>query len=369
MKYLRILLSILILFGCFNFQSIANPILQSVQSNNPDELIRSGYSLYQQRKFTEAIVFFEKAAQLRPNDFRPLALIGASYEGQDKFKSASEVYAKAIALQPKEKMLYLAKASADSIRKATDEALAACRKALELDPNYAEAYAVIGNTLRYDENRRSEAISAYESAIKSDPKFLESYEPLGEILVGMKNEKGAELIFKKAMEADPKKMCGRNDFGRLLVKQGRLVEARELWKGRTSDEELTMPKFIELLEWAENLKRATDALAKAPNNPEVLVQMGLAVMEGNPFIRDGRHQKAIRYFNQALKLKPAFAKAQYGICKAHLQFAKTPDEKKIADQELAKLRKMDKSLALELEEYRKEQLGGILLGSPVDFNK
>lgn len=324
--------------------------------------------MYQQKKFAEAIVFFEKAAQLRPNDFRPLALIGASYEGLDKFKSASEVYAKAIAIQPKEKMLYLAKAAADSVRKATDEALVACRKALELDPNYAEAFAIIGNTLRYDDNRRSEAISAYESAIKADPKFLDSYEPLGEILVGMKNEKGAEQVFKKAMEADPKKMCGRNDFGRLLVKQGRLIEARELWKGRTSDEELTIPKFIELLQWAENLKRAEDALTKAPNNPEVLVQMGLAVMEGNPFIQDGRHLKAIDYFNHALKLKPGFAKAQYGICKARMQIAITPAEKKIMDQELMKLRKLNKALADELEAYRKDQ-GTFPAFSVVNFNK
>jgi thioredoxin-like negative regulator of GroEL len=108
---------------------------------------------------------------------------------------------------------------------------------------------------------------------------------LAEYLNRRKDEKGAEEVFRQGMAADPKHMGGRFALGRMLVKQGRLSEARELWEGKTSDEDRTMPQFIELLKRAENLKRATDALATRPKDPEALIDMGLAVMEG-----DGRRR-------------------------------------------------------------------------------
>ena len=101
-------------------------------------------------------------------------------------------------------------------------------------------------------------------------------------------------------------------------------------------------QLIELLKRAENLKRATDALAQKPKDPEALTEMGLAVMEGDSWVVDGRQKRAIVYFKEALTLKPNYARAQYGICKAYIQIADTfKNEKKTLDQELTKLRQLD----------------------------
>ena len=232
---------------------------------------------------------------------------------------------------------------------------------------------MIGDTLRFEEKRQGEAISAYRTAIKLKPDYLIAYKQLAIILEQTNDEKGLEEVFKKCMELDPLKMVGRFELGRKLVKQGRLAEARELWTGKTTAVDNTIPSFIEVLERAENLNRITEALKANPKNPELLVQMGLAVMEGEPWIRDGRQEKALVYFNQALKLKPGFARAQYGICKAYIEIAAIlPAKKKIADQEMIKLRMLDKARADELEQYRKGHIGGIpggIVGSPVDLNK
>jgi tetratricopeptide (TPR) repeat protein len=120
---------------------------------------------------------------------------------QMKMRSASEAFAKAIQLQPQNKELYLFKATADARRGAKEEALATARKALELDPAYAEAYATIGETLRWDEKRRNEAIEAYRSAIKANSHLLPAYEPLNALLVETKDEKGAEEVFRQGMAA------------------------------------------------------------------------------------------------------------------------------------------------------------------------
>jgi tetratricopeptide (TPR) repeat protein len=334
-----------------------------------DELIRSAYALSQQGKLDEALVNLKKAADLNPKDFRPLALIGYIYSAQRKMKSASESYAAAILLQPQMKELYLAKAEVDRLRNAHEEALAACRKATEVDPSFAEAYAMIGDLLRFDDKRRPEAIAALRSAIKINPALPQPYDHLGGILEYAKDEKGAEEVFRQGMAADPKHMGGRFTLGRMLVKQGRLAEARELWEGRTSDEDRTMPQFIELLKRAENLKRATDALAQKPRDPEALIDMGLAVMDGDSWVIDGRQKRAIVYFKQALELKPDSSRAQFNICKAYVQITDMfSKEKKTLDVEMEKLRKLDPKLADEMEQYRKNYQGAII-GSPVKLEQ
>lgn len=284
-------------------------------------------------------------------------------------KSASEAFAGAIRLEPQRKELYMAKAEADYLRNAHEEALAACRKAIEVDPNYAEAYVMIGDLLAFDKKRRDEAVAALQAAMKINPALPKPYEILGSILQSEKDEAGAEKVFQQGITADPKRMAGRFPLGRLLVKQGRLGEARELWEGRTSDEDRTYPQFIELLKRAENLKRATEALAKNPKSPDALIDMGFAVMEGDSWVVDRRQERAIVYFKEALEIKPDSARAQYGICKAYVEIMDTfGKDKSLMDREIAKLRQLDPKLADEMESYRKNYHGG-LIASPVKIDQ
>ena len=242
----------------------------------------------------------------------------------------------------------------------------AAQQAVKLKPTFAEAYFMIGQLLRFKKDRQAEAIKAYETALQLKPQLWEAYDNLGQIYEQNKDEKGAEQIFRKAMIADPNGMAGRFMLGRMLVKQGRLTEARELWNHRTSDKDNTYPQFIDLLTRAENLKKVTDALASDQSNPVALVEMGLAVMEGDSWVVDGRQKRAIEYFRKALAAKPNYARAQYAIVKAYIQIAAIfSKENPTVDAELAKLRLLDAKLADELVEYRKTYRAG-LMASPVN---
>jgi tetratricopeptide (TPR) repeat protein len=343
---------------------------QQTQNTEAEQVFRSALTLYRQGKYDEALAMCIKASSLDAGDYRPRALAGYVYAAQRKLKSASEAFAQAIGLQPKVRELYLAKAGVDRLRNAHQDALAVCRKAVEVDPNYAEAYAMLGDLLKFDKESRVEAISALRTAIKLKPTLVQPYDDLGQILESSHDEKGAEEVFRQGMGADPNHMAGRFTLGRMMVKQGRLAEARQLWEGRTSDEDRTFPQFIELLQRAENLKRATDTLAQKPNDPSALVDMGLAVMEGDHWVVDGRQKRALVYFRQALKIKPDFARAQYGICKAYIQGVDGgKDEKKTIDEELAKLRKLDSALAAELDEYRKKYVSGLIAAPSVKLDQ
>lgn len=355
---MKLLITSFLLLAVFAIPAAAQATQQ--QDRQAQELFDKAVKLYQDGKFDEALPLLLKATEFSPNDYRTRALAGFIYVVQRKYKSGSEAFAEALRLEPRAKELYLVKAKADQFRNASADAIAATRKAIEVDPNYAEAYALLGELIGFDKKLSAEAISALRTALKLNPKLLGSYEVLGAILAYTKDKQGAEEAFRQGMAADPKRMVGRFKLGRLLVEQGRVAEARKLWDERTSDQDNTFPQFIEVLKRAENLQRAKDALAKKPEDPEALVAMGLAVMEGDHWVVDGRQKRALVYFRKALELKPGFARAQYGVVKAFIQgvdFAK--DESKIVDEELAKLRTLDTSLAAELEEYRKTYVTGI----------
>lgn len=343
---------------------------QTPQTSNTDALVQAAYNAYENGKFDEAIANCAKALAINPNDFRANGIAGLAYSAQFKMKSASAEFAAAIKIRPDVKDFYILKAKADIRLGEVDQAIAGCRKALELDPNYAEAYATIGDALEPSEKRQAEAVSAYQSALKLDPKLFRAYEALGELFLNLKDEKSAEEILRQGMAADPKRMSGRFALGRLYVKKGKLVEARQLWNERTSDEDRFGPKFIDLLTRAENMKRATAQLAEKPNDPDALNEMGMAVMDGESWIVDHRQERAIVYFRKALQIRPDFAQAQYNIVKAMIQYmGDTGKDKKKVDQELAKLRQLDPKLAAEMEQYRKTYDGGGLVGTPINVKQ
>lgn len=376
---MNIMKLILIVLVCLSSSVLAKPTdsininrashTEQERANDVSELLRAAYNALQERKFDEALASCAKAIALNPKDYRAYALSGYAYQAQRKLKSASEAFAKAIELRPDIKELYLAKSEVDYFRNAHEEALSAARQAVKLDPRYAKAHLMIGTLLRGDKQRQTEAITAYETALSINPRLWSAYDELGAIFESANEQKRAEDLFRKGIATDPNRMAGRFALGRMYVKQGRLAEARELWDGRTSDEDRSFPQFIDLLRRAENLKRATDTLAQKPNDPDALIEMGIAVMDGESWVVDGRQKRAIEYFRKALTVKPNYARAQYSIVKAYIQIAATfRKENETVERELSTLRALDTKLAAELDNYRKNYKAG-LTASPVQLDQ
>ena len=369
--------NLLLAFSILNSINLAAPHGKVVAQSNDNQtqtaefetLLAAAKDLYRERKYDEALSNCLKAGTLNPQSHRSYVCAGEVYMRMARMKSASEAFASAIQVKPAAKELYLLKATADGSRFKLDEAVAECRRALEIDPTYAEAYLKMGDVLRWKKERSAEAVAAYEAALKLNPRLFSAYEDLGQIALRDENEKGAEELFRKAMATDPAHMSGRFALGRLLIKHDRLTDARELWEGRSSDKDSISPKFVDLLTRAENLNRASEDLAQKPNDPDALIAMGLAVMDGEHWVFDGRQKRAIVYFKKALDLRPNDKRAQYNIVKGYIEIAfMFRDQNKIVDEELKKLKKLDKGLAREMEEYRKNYVGG-LTGNPVDVNR
>ena len=327
--------------------------------------LRDALQLYEKGKLDEALVKCKLSIQLNPYEYRAHVLLGYIYGGQQKLELASQAFAQAIKVEPTDKEVYLLKAQVDYLRNAQPEALAAAKKAVTIDPNYGEAHLMVGALLKTNPKRSAEAIAELRKAIEINPQLVNAYDDLGDVFRETKQLKEAEVVYRQGMLVDPKKMAGRFALGRMLVGQGRLKEARELWDGRTSDEDRIAPSFITVLTRAENMQRAKEAIIANPNDPDALLMMGLAVMDGDHWVMDDRQKRAIVIFKKALEAKPDYAPVQQAIVKAYIQLADADQrENKNLDIELAKLRKLDPKLAAEMDEYRKTYQGGFIVEQP-----
>ena len=150
-----------------------------------------------------------------------------------------------------------------SDQKKLEEAIAAYRQAIKLQPDDAVAYYNMGNALS-DQKKLEEAIAAYRKAIELDPKFAAAYNGLGNRFSDLGKKEDAIAAYRKALSlpddtsATPTTAhaAAHNNLGFLYQQQGKLKEALAEYEAALKID----PKF----EYAKNNRDKVLALLKQP---------------------------------------------------------------------------------------------------------
>lgn len=110
--------------------------------------------------------------------------------------------------------------------KYVEEALSACTRALELDSNLASGYVCLGKVFT-GMGKYEEAVEKLQRALELEPTSDEACRGLGSAYehLGLLGE--AEKIYKSAIELKPEYWAGYNQLGNLYAKWGRFTEAAE----------------------------------------------------------------------------------------------------------------------------------------------
>ncbi len=98
------------------------------------------------------------------------------------------------------------------------------RKAIELKPDFADAYSNLGNILR-DLGELQEAELSTRKAIELKPDFADAYSNLGDILRDLGKLEEAEFLQRKAIELNPDYANAHLNLGTILNDLGKLEEA------------------------------------------------------------------------------------------------------------------------------------------------
>ena len=112
-----------------------------------------------------------------------------------------------------------------------EEALVAFEDAVKLDGNNAQAYRAMGKT--YQKRRNSaKAVEAYKTAIQIKPDYLEAYYELGQYLLTAKQYDGAQENFQKILGLDASFQDGKpKEYLKIAyLKQGNLYHRQRNYK-------------------------------------------------------------------------------------------------------------------------------------------
>jgi tetratricopeptide (TPR) repeat protein len=141
-----------------------------------------------------------------------------------------------------------------------DEAEAAYREAIRLDPTYVYAWTGLGNLLE-KLKRSDEAEAAFREAIRLDPTFVSARTDLGNLLRSLKRYDEAEATFREATRLDPTYVYAWTGLGSLLGNLKRYDEAEATFREATRLDPTYVYAWIGLGILLGNLNRSDEAEA------------------------------------------------------------------------------------------------------------
>jgi tetratricopeptide (TPR) repeat protein len=198
-------------------------------------------------------------------------------KGRDE--AALAAWKKAQELDPNDAKTYLNMGLVLARLGQVEEAVVQYKKVLALDPGSAEAHSNLGLALTR-QGRPEEGIAEYKLALKSEPDYPEVHSNLGAALAGVGKLDEAISHFKRVLELRPDSAEGLSNLGRALASAGRTDEAVALYE-----------KAVEL----------------RPDSAEARNGLGVAL------IWKKRVDEAVKEFEKAVSIRGDYADARQNL--------------------------------------------------------
>jgi Tfp pilus assembly protein PilF len=155
--------------------------------------------------------------------------MGNAYKGQGKLEEAVEVYSKALNINPDYAEAFYNIGNTLQEQGKFDEAITSYNKALAIKPDYAEAYNNMGITLK-KQGKLEEAVEAYRKALNINPDYADAHNNMGNALQDQGKLEEAITSYNKVLSLKPDDAEAYNNMGNTLQKQGKLEEAIEAYR-------------------------------------------------------------------------------------------------------------------------------------------
>lgn len=134
-----------------------------------------GEELAKKKKYEEAIVEYNAALELNPEQPGIQARAGDTYKKLEKYEEALAAYEKAIELDPANSNFYSNKGDILNKLGKVEEAQEAFEKATEMNPSGGAQDLYNLGVTHYNEGRMTEASSFFRKAIEKDNNYAEAY--------------------------------------------------------------------------------------------------------------------------------------------------------------------------------------------------
>ncbi len=167
-----------------------------------EKLIYQALKFQSEGKISEAAKYYQSCLKQGSNDHRILCNYGIILRGYGKFEEAEYLQRKAIEIKPDFANAYINLGNVLQDRGKLQEAERSTRKAIELKPDFANAYINLGNIL-LKRGKLKEAEEITHKAISLKPNSAQAYLNLGVILKDLGKLEEAQLSTRKVIELKP----------------------------------------------------------------------------------------------------------------------------------------------------------------------
>lgn len=221
----------------------------------------------------------ETMARQNPDDARTMGGLGRTRKEAGDKPGAIAAFRRAVELDP---------ASADyrfdlgELLRASGDLAGAereLRQAAKLDPSSPEILNTLGNLLA-ETGKLKDAADAYRQVVRLSPQHVMAHNNLGVALQELGDAAGAEAEFRAALALDPEMALANNNLGEIVFRRGQLDSAQAMFR---------------------------HTIRRQPDYGLAHYNLGLVLRA------EGRPAEARQSFQQALKLMPGFTPAQEAL--------------------------------------------------------
>jgi tetratricopeptide (TPR) repeat protein len=189
-----------------------------------EDYLHQGNQLLQQGYYADAVLAYNQAISLNPNQAEAWYNRGNALGCLQKYSEALAAYERAIALQPERADFWANRGHILVRLQQHSEAIASYDKAIALQPGNPEYWQHKGSLFARLQ-KYSEALTAYDQASLLAPEKYEVWHLKGNLLAKLQQTEQAAIAYKQAVNIDPKKYESWYNLGNALGQLQRYVES------------------------------------------------------------------------------------------------------------------------------------------------
>ncbi len=198
-----------------------------VNSDQLQHLLDQANRSLEEGAHAHAVVHYQQLLELRPEHPEALANLGVALFSLGRYEEAEQCYRQSLEINPMSPSTLCNLATV--LQSDPPEAEKYLRRALKLNPKYADARSKLGLSLAFA-GRLREAKAAFQKALKVEPRHAEALLGLGQVARTEGHFAEAEAFIKRALKIEPKLPGGwaaMNSIRRMTVADSEWLKGAE----------------------------------------------------------------------------------------------------------------------------------------------
>lgn len=184
-----------------------------------------GNALYELERYDEAVVKYQQAIEMAPDDATYYSNLGGAYKEMEEYELAMAAYAEAVALNPNYDAVYNRWGNILYNLERYEEAAEKYRQAIAIDPNDAVYRSNLGGAYR-KLGEWELAAEAYAAAVEIDPTYAHAWNQWGNALYAQGRYADAADKYQQAVNLQPDTPVYHYNLGLAYYQLGRYADAR-----------------------------------------------------------------------------------------------------------------------------------------------